>query len=117
MNIEMNDIALSIRKEMEKFDTSIDVAEVGEVIMVGDGIARVSGLENVMSSELIELPKNVTVLPIQDIVFLTSFLSSNIFPQICKRLHLKTLHSGSVLQRSRCRGKLYQPLHHLKQYL
>ncbi len=59
MNIEMNDIALSIRKEMEKFDTSIDVAEVGEVIMVGDGIARVSGLENVMSSELIELPNNV----------------------------------------------------------
>ena len=59
MNIEMKDIALSIRKEMEKFDTSIDVAEVGEVIMVGDGIARVSGLENVMSSELIELPNNV----------------------------------------------------------
>ena len=59
MNIEMNDIALSIRQEMEKFDTSIDVAEVGEVIMVGDGIARVSGLENVMSSELIELPNNV----------------------------------------------------------
>jgi len=59
MNIEMNDIALSIREEMEKFDTSIDVAEVGEVIMVGDGIARVSGLENVMSSELIELPNNV----------------------------------------------------------
>ena len=59
MNIEMNDITSSIRKEMEKFDSSIDVSEVGEVIMVGDGIARVSGLENVMSSELIELPNNV----------------------------------------------------------
>ena len=59
MNIEMNDITSSIRKEMEKFDSSIDVAEVGEVIMVGDGIARVGGLENAMSSELIELPNNV----------------------------------------------------------
>ena len=59
MNIEMNDITSSIRKEMEKFDSSIDVSEVGEVIMVGDGIARVSGLENVMSSELIELPNDV----------------------------------------------------------
>ena len=59
MNIEMNDITSSIRKEMEKFDSSIDVSEVGEIIMVGDGIARVSGLENVMSSELIELPNNV----------------------------------------------------------
>ena len=59
MNIEMNDITSSIRKELKKFDSSIDVSEVGEIIMVGDGIARVSGLENVMSSELIELPNNV----------------------------------------------------------
>ena len=59
MNIEMNDITSSIRKEMEKFDISIDVSKVGRIIMVGDGIARVSGLENVMSSELIELPNDV----------------------------------------------------------
>ena len=59
MKIEMNDITSSIRNEMEKFDSSIDISEVGEVIMVGDGIARVNGLENVMSSELIELPNQV----------------------------------------------------------
>ncbi|MEC7735791.1 MAG: F0F1 ATP synthase subunit alpha, partial [Candidatus Neomarinimicrobiota bacterium] len=41
------------------FDGSVDVAEVGEVIEVGDGVARVSGLENVMSSELVELPNSV----------------------------------------------------------
>ena len=37
----------------------IDVAEVGEIIEVGDGVARASGLENVMSSELVELPNDV----------------------------------------------------------
>jgi len=35
------------------------VSEVGEIIYVGDGVARVSGLENVMSSELVEFPNNV----------------------------------------------------------
>ena len=59
MNIQMDDITAFIRQEMGKFDGTVDVSEVGEVIMVGDGIARVNGLENVMSSELVELPNNV----------------------------------------------------------
>ena len=42
-----------------KFDLAIDVSEVGAVIEIGDGVARVSGLENVMSSELVELPNDV----------------------------------------------------------
>ena len=37
----------------------MDVSEVGEVIEIGDGVARVTGLENVMSSELVELPNGV----------------------------------------------------------
>ncbi len=59
MNIQMDDITTVIRQEMGKFDATIDISEVGEVIMVGDGIARVHGLENVMASELVELPNNV----------------------------------------------------------
>ncbi|MFQ6616451.1 MAG: F0F1 ATP synthase subunit alpha [Fidelibacterota bacterium] len=59
MAIKTNEITAQLRKLIEQFDVSIDVSEVGEVIQVGDGIARVHGLENVMSSELVELPNGV----------------------------------------------------------
>ena len=51
--------ALNIIKQLEKYNNDIDVAEVGEIIEVGDGVARASGLENVMSSELVELSNDV----------------------------------------------------------
>ena len=59
MDIKTENITELLRQQIEKFDTSIDVSEVGEVIEIGDGVARVSGLENVMSSELVELPNDV----------------------------------------------------------
>ncbi len=59
MDIKTNEIRDLLIREIEKFDVTVDVAEVGEVIEVGDGVARVSGLENVVSSELVELPNDV----------------------------------------------------------
>ena len=59
MEIKTENITELLRQQIEKFDVSVDVSEVGEVIEIGDGIARVSGLENVMSSELVELPNGV----------------------------------------------------------
>ena len=59
MEIKTDQLTKLLREQIEKFDGSIDVAEVGEVIEVGDGVARVSGLENVMSSELVELQNDV----------------------------------------------------------
>ncbi|MBT3590137.1 MAG: F0F1 ATP synthase subunit alpha [Candidatus Marinimicrobia bacterium] len=59
MEIQTEKITQLIKEQIEKFDGAIDVAEVGEVIKIGDGVARVSGLENVMSSELVELPNGV----------------------------------------------------------
>jgi F-type H+-transporting ATPase subunit alpha len=59
MDIHTDQLTQLLREQIEKFDGSVDVAEVGEVIQVGDGVARVSGLENVMSSELVELPNGV----------------------------------------------------------
>ena len=58
-DIRTDEITKLLQEELGKLDLSIDVAEIGEVIMVGDGIASVSGLENVMASELIELPNGV----------------------------------------------------------
>ncbi len=59
MEINTDQLTQLLREQIEKFDGSVDVAEVGEVIEVGDGVARVSGLENVMSSELVELPNGI----------------------------------------------------------
>ena len=59
MDIKTDQLTRLLREQIEKFDGAVDVAEVGEVIEVGDGVARVSGLENVMSSELVELPNSV----------------------------------------------------------
>jgi F-type H+-transporting ATPase subunit alpha len=59
MDINTDQLTKLLREQIEKFDGSVDIAEVGEVLEVGDGVARVSGLENVMSSELVELPNDV----------------------------------------------------------
>ena len=59
MEIKTDQLTKILREQIEKFDGAIDVSEVGEVIEVGDGVARVSGLENVMSSELVELQNGV----------------------------------------------------------
>ena len=59
MEIKTDQLTQLLKEQIEKFDGSVDISEVGEVIEVGDGVARVSGLENVMSSELVELPNGV----------------------------------------------------------
>ena len=59
MEIKTDQITALLKKQLEKYDSAIDISEVGEIIEVGDGVARASGLENVMSSELVELPNDV----------------------------------------------------------
>ena len=59
MEIKTEDITSLLKQQLKEFKVDLDVSEVGEVLMVGDGVARVSGLENVMSSELVELPNSV----------------------------------------------------------
>ncbi|MBD3855005.1 MAG: F0F1 ATP synthase subunit alpha [Acidobacteria bacterium] len=59
MQIKAAEIADIIRRQIEGFETSIDMSEVGTVISVGDGIARIYGLDGVMAGELIELPHDV----------------------------------------------------------
>ena len=59
MDIKTDQITSLLKEQLEKYNNDIDVSEVGEIIEVGDGGARASGLENVMSSELVELPNDV----------------------------------------------------------
>ena len=57
--IRADEIARVLRDEIENYDKAINVSEVGSVISVGDGIARIHGLEKVMAGEMIEFPHNV----------------------------------------------------------
>ena len=54
MEIRTDEISSIIRQQIESFDVDLRVDEVGTVLEVGDGIARVYGLEKVMSSEMVE---------------------------------------------------------------
>src|SRR5712691_2448658 len=58
--IQADEIARLLRDEIEHYEKAINVSETGSVISVGDGIARVYGLENVMSGEMVEFPHGVT---------------------------------------------------------
>ncbi len=59
MDIRAEEISRIIRGQIEGFDAQLDVAEIGTVISVGDGIARAHGLEKAMAGELLELPHGV----------------------------------------------------------
>jgi F-type H+-transporting ATPase subunit alpha len=59
MNIRADEISKIIRDSIGSYAVEVDVAEVGTVISIGDGIARVHGVERAMAGEMIEFPKGV----------------------------------------------------------
>ncbi len=59
MEINVAEISELLRKQITNFEKKVDVSEIGSVISVGDGIARVYGLEKCMASELLEFPNSV----------------------------------------------------------
>jgi len=59
MEIKADEISKIIQQQIEGYETEIDVKEVGKVTSVGDGIARIYGLDRVMFNELIEFPNDV----------------------------------------------------------
>lgn len=59
MNIRPEEISSVIKEQIKGYSAKLDVSEVGTVIQVGDGIARVYGLDNAMSGELLEFENGV----------------------------------------------------------
>ncbi len=59
MDIRAEEITKIIREQLGGFTAGVDVSEVGTVLSVGDGIARIHGLERCMAGELLELPHGV----------------------------------------------------------
>ena len=62
MKFNTDEIASLLREEIDRYESGIDVREVGRVLEVGDGIARVWGLSGVMAGEMVEFPSGVTGL-------------------------------------------------------
>jgi F-type H+-transporting ATPase subunit alpha len=56
MDIRPAEISEILKRQIASFDTEADVSETGQVLSVGDGIARVFGLQNVMAGEMVEFP-------------------------------------------------------------
>lgn len=56
MSLRADEISSLIQKQIENFDSGIELKETGRVISVGDGIARIYGLENAMAGELLSFP-------------------------------------------------------------
>jgi F-type H+/Na+-transporting ATPase subunit alpha len=62
MKFKADEIASVLQTEIEQYQSHIDVRDVGRVLEVGDGIARVYGLSGVMAGEMVEFPGGVTGL-------------------------------------------------------
>ena len=56
MDIRPAEISEILKKQIASFDTEADVSETGQVLSVGDGIARVFGLQNIMAGEMVQFP-------------------------------------------------------------
>src|SRR5438105_13415032 len=59
MDIKAEEISKIIREQIGSYAVDVDVAEVGSVISVGDGIARVHGVDKAMAGEMLEFPHGV----------------------------------------------------------
>src|SRR5919206_2653796 len=59
MEIKADEISKIIREQIGSYAIEVDVAEVGSVVSLGDGIARVHGVERAMAGEMLEFPHGV----------------------------------------------------------
>src|SRR5579862_6754369 len=62
MKLRPEEITSILRQRIEQYDVETDLAEVGTVLQVGDGIARIYGLENCVAMEMLDLEHGVTGL-------------------------------------------------------
>ena len=92
MSIKADEITKIIQQQIEGYDTGVDVREVGTVISVGDGIARVYGLDRVMSNELLEFPRGVFGLAL-------NLEEENVGAVLLGESHL--VREGDVVKRTR----------------
>ena len=62
MEIRAEEISQILKQQIKNYEARVSVAETGTILSVGDGIARIHGLENAMAGELLEFPGGVVGL-------------------------------------------------------
>src|SRR5512136_47570 len=92
MSIKADEITKIIQQQIEGFTKEVDIREVGTVTSVGDGIARVYGLDRVMSNELLEFPNGVFGLAL-------NLEEENVGAVLLGESHL--IREGDVVKRTR----------------
>ncbi len=105
MKFSADEIASVIQQEIEQYDSQIDVREVGTVLEVGDGIARVHGLTGVAAGEMVEFPGGIIGLAFNleensvGIIILGDYLKINEGDEV------KALGYSAVGSGGRCRDR------------
>src|SRR5208283_1315389 len=115
MRFKADEIASVIQQEVEQFESRIDVREVGRVIEVGDGIARVYGLSNVMAGEMVQFPGEVYGLAFNleensvGVIILGDYLKIEEGDEVCSTGRLLSVPVGEAVS-GRVLGPLGNPL-------
>ena len=82
MNLRPEEISSVIKEQIKRYAAQLEVADVGTVIQVADGIARIHGLDNAMQGELLEFPGEVYGMVLnleEDNVGLSTLFQTNFF--------------------------------------
>ena len=116
MNLRPEEISSIIKQQIKNYDNKIELTDTGSVLKVGDGIATVYGLENVMSSELLEFPGEVFGMALnleEDVVGAVLFgddsgIKEELFNQADEKLRNNPLFGNSTRI---YKGGLIQPDH------
>ncbi|MFP6672668.1 MAG: F0F1 ATP synthase subunit alpha, partial [Pirellulaceae bacterium] len=111
MKFNADEIASIIQQEIEQFESQIDVQEMGTVLEVGDGMARVYGLSGVMAGEMVEFPSGVQGLAFNleensvGIIILGDYLTINEGDEVRATGQLLSVPVGEVVL-----GRVLDPL-------
>jgi F-type H+/Na+-transporting ATPase subunit alpha len=111
MKFNADEIASVIQREIEQYQAQIDVREVGRVLEVGDGIARVYGLSGVMAGEMVEFPSGVNGLAFNleehsvGVIILGDFLAINEGDEVRSTGRLLSVPVGDAVT-----GRVVDPL-------
>jgi len=111
MRFKADEIASVIQQEIEQFESRIDVREVGQVIEVGDGIARIYGLSDVMAGEMVEFPGGIHGLAFNleensvGVIILGDYLSINEGDEVRSTGRLLSVPVGDAML-----GRVIDPL-------
>src|SRR5262245_43103500 len=111
MKFKVDEISSVITEEIQKYRSEIDVAEVGKVLEVGDGIARVYGLQNAMAGELVEFENGQSgqVLNLEEssvgVVILGQYLEIREGDEVRRTGQLLSIPCGEVMI-----GRVVDPL-------